>query len=296
MFTGLYTALITPFTNNDEIDYKALDKIIDQQIKAKVDGLVILGTTGESPTIEDAERTELIKFAVKKSQGKIKIVVGTGTNSTKKTIKLSKEAEALGADGILVVNPYYNKPTQSGLYQHFKAVAEAVTIPVMIYNIKGRTAVNLETSTLMELAKISNIVSVKEASGEITQMMDVITSAPKDFTVLSGDDGLTYPLAALGGHGIVSVLSNVLPEEMKEFVDASLDGSFDTARKLHYKLLPLMKSMFIETNPIPAKTLLAMQGTIEENFRLPMCKMTDANKAKLMDIWGLNNTKRVANL
>jgi len=296
MFTGLYTALITPFTDDNKIDYSSLDKILKQQIDAKVDGLVVLGTTGESPTINDDEKSELIKFVVKQCKGKTKIIVGSGANSTDKSIEHSKEAESLGADGLLVVNPYYNKPTQEGLFQHFKAIAESVNIPVILYNIKGRTAVNLETSTLLRLSKVKNIVAVKEASGDISQMMDVISKTDNNFSVLSGDDGLTYPLITLGGNGVVSVLSNILPKEMKEFVDTALSGNFEKAKDMHYKLLPLMNSMFIETNPIPCKTMMALQGTIDENFRLPMCKMSDSNKSRLQDIWGMSNNENVVNL
>ncbi len=296
MFRGLYTALITPFTDNNQIDYPALDKILSQQIEAGVDGLVVLGTTGESPTISDNERTELIKFVIEKAKGKAQIIVGSGANSTDKTIKLSKEAETLGVDGLLVVNPYYNKPTQEGLFQHFKAVAYAVEIPVMLYNIQGRTSVNLETDTLMKLSKIKNIVAVKEASGNISQMMDVISKTDADFTVVSGDDGLTYPLAALGGDGVVSVLANILPKEMKELVSASLEGNYVVAKGMHYKLLPLMNSMFLETNPIAAKTILAMQDVISENFRLPMTKMSDENKNHLKEIWGMSNSDKIINL
>ena len=296
MFKGLYTALVTPFTNENTIDYSSLEKLLNQQIAVKVDGLVVLGTTGESPTISDNERTELIKFIVEKVKGKTQIIVGTGTNSTDKTIKLSKEAETLGADGLLVVNPYYNKPTQEGLYQHFKAIAESINLPLMLYNIKGRTAINLETETLVKLSKIENIVAVKEASGDISQMMEVISQTNNNFTVLSGDDGLTYPLIALGGNGVVSVLSNILPNEMKEFVDAANNGNFIKAKELHYKLLPLMNSMFIETNPIPCKTILSIQGLIEENFRLPMTQMSESNKSCLKEIWTIDDNNNVVNL
>lgn len=296
MFKGLYTALITPFTNDNKIDYSALENILNQQIDGGVTGLVVLGTTGESPTITDTERTELVKFICDHAKGKLQIIVGTGANSTDKTIKLSQEAEALGADGLLVVNPYYNKPTQEGLFQHFSTVANSVNIPIMLYNIQGRTAVNLETDTLIRLSKNKNIVAVKEASGDISQMMDVISKTSSDFTVLSGDDGLTYPLMALGGNGVVSVLSNILPNEMTSLVENSSNGNFNDAKEMHYKLLPLMNSMFLETNPIPAKTILAFQGVISENFRLPMTQMSNANKETLKEIWGMDDSGKVVNL
>jgi 4-hydroxy-tetrahydrodipicolinate synthase len=285
-FQGTYTALITPFANG-VIDYKALEKLLAEQVAAKIDGLVILGTTGENPTINDQERRELVSFVVKQVKGKTKIIIGTGNYATDKTIEQSQEAEKLGADAILVINPYYNKPTQEGLYQHFMATADSVKIPMMLYNIKGRTAVNLETKTLLRLVKHPNIIAVKESSGDLQQIMDVIAQVPEDFAVLSGDDFITYPMITLGAVGVVSVLSNVLPKEVKTMVDLALAKNYAAALKLHYQLLPLIKAIFIESNPLPIKTLLAAQGKIKAEFRLPLCAMQEENKEKLLKIFSL---------
>ncbi len=285
-FSGLYTALVTPFYSDKSIDYPSLKKLIDAQIEAGVDGVVILGTTGGSPIIGSMEVEEIIKFAVKTANGKIKIMVGTGTNNTGSSVEKSKKAEDLGVDALLTVNPYYNKPTQDGLYQHFMQIADAINIPIILYNIKGRTAVNLETKTLLKLAKHKNIVGVKEASGDMCQIMDVIKSVDKDFFVLSGDDALTYSIMCLGGHGVVSVISNILPKEMKYIVQNVSAGNFDIAKIYHYKLYDLMKALLsIASNPIPVKTLMAYLGMIEEEFRLPICRMNEKERSELIKIY-----------
>ncbi len=280
-FQGTFTAIVTPFLTNGEVDYLAFEKLVEDQVEADVEGIVVLGTTGESPTITCQEYGEIIGFVVKKVDKQALVIAGSGSNSTQKTIHHSLKAKEAGADALLVVNPYYNKPTQEGIYQHFLAVADAVDLPQIVYNIKGRTGVNIETETLVRLSAHKNIVAVKEASGDLGQMMDVIQQTPNDFFVLSGDDVLTYPLITLGGHGVISVLSNLMPKEVKELVDSALDGDYEKARKKHYALLPLIKSCFIETNPIPIKTALALKGKIQENFRLPMCRMQEENKKKL---------------
>ena len=285
IFKGLYTALITPFSKNGEIDYSALYKLIDQQLSAKIDGIVILGTTGESPTISGDEKKDLIQKSIAYIDGRSQVVIGTGTNCTKTTIENSIFAEKSGADGLLVVNPYYNKPTQKGLYEHFKAVAESVNIPVILYNIKGRTGVNIETPTLLKLAEINNIVSVKEASGDMEQIKTVIKSVPKHFTVLSGDDDITMELIRSGGHGVVSVTSNIVPCEMKDFVQNCIDANFESAITMYNKLSPLFSAAFIETNPQPIKTLLAYKGLCEEIFRLPLTTMEPGNKERLLSVW-----------
>ena len=285
-FTGLYTALITAFHSDKSIDYPSLEKLINEQIEASVDGVVILGTTGGSPILDDDESEEIIKLAVKTANSKIKIIVGTGTNKTKSSVEKSKQAEALGADAVMAVNPYYNKPIQEGLYQHFTHIADAINIPMILYNIKGRTAVNLETSTLLKLAKHPNIVGVKEASGDMSQIMDVIKNVDENFVVLSGDDALTYPMMCLGGHGVVSVISNVLPREMKSIVQEASNGNFDIARRHHYRLYDLMKALLsIASNPIPVKTLMAHLGKIQEEFRLPICRMGKKERNTLIKVY-----------
>lgn len=283
-FRGVYTALITPFLQNGAIDYRALEILVEDQISAGIDGLVILGTTGESPTITHRERNELVRFIVRIVGGRIKIIVGTGCNDTVKTLHYSHDAASAGVDALLLVNPYYNKPPQEGLYRHFKAVADTVDIPQILYNIQGRTGVNLETTTLRKLVMHPNIVGVKEASGNLSQMMEVIETTPDDFLVFSGDDCLTYPLLCLGGHGVISVVSHLAPRRMRELVSAGLNGDYETARKIHFDLLPLMRGCFLETNPIPVKTALALQGKIQNVFRLPLCTMSEEARARWEEI------------
>ncbi|MBI1975427.1 MAG: 4-hydroxy-tetrahydrodipicolinate synthase, partial [Candidatus Vogelbacteria bacterium] len=244
-------------------------------------GLVPLGTTGESPTIHDEEREKIIKTAVDAANGRVPVIVGTGTNSTEKTIKYTKQAKQLGADAALIVSPYYNKPTQEGLYQHFTTVANAVDLPIIVYNIQGRTGVNIETATLKRMAEHKNIVAVKEASGNVAQMMEVLDQLPKDFTVVSGDDNLTLPLMALGGKGVISVISNLLPDKVSRMTGYALEGDFESAKKVHFELLPIFKAAFIETNPIPIKAAMNMAGLPAGPCRLPLCKMMPANEEKL---------------
>ena len=285
MFRGTYTAIVTPFAEDGSVDYAAFEKLVGIQLEAGVAGIVPIGTTGESPTLEDDEKARLIEICVRRCKGKAQVVVGTGTNSTAKSIKASRKAQELGADGCLVVNPYYNKPTQEGLYRHFKAVADAVKIPIVVYNIKGRTAVNVETPTLMRLIKdCSNIKAVKEASGDINQMKGVIEKRPKGFSVLSGDDGITLELIKAGGDGVISVASNIVPARMHAMVKAALSGKMAEAEKLNAELAPLFEAEFIETNPIPIKAGLAMKGLIKETYRLPMCELRQQNREKLKEV------------
>jgi 4-hydroxy-tetrahydrodipicolinate synthase len=282
-YSGLYTALITPFNEDKSVDYITLKKLIDEQIEANVDGLVILGTTGESPVISDTEAEKIISLAVKISKRKIKIIVGAGSNNTELAIEKSKQAQDLGADAILSVNPYYNKPPQEGLYKHFKQIADSINIPIILYNIKGRTAVNLETETLLRLSQHKNIIGVKEASGDLSQIMEVINQVDDDFFVLSGDDALTYPIMSLGGHGVISVTSNIFPREMKNIVWQCLTNNFEAAKQSHYKLYNFMNELLsISSNPIPVKTLLAHMGKIKDEFRLPLCRLEDSNRQKLI--------------
>ena len=285
MYKGAFTALITPFDEKGDFDEKSFRNIISFQIKSNIDGIVPCGTTGESPSLEKEDYENVIKAAVDSANGKIPVIAGTGSNSTRHAVELTKMAADIGADASLLVCPYYNKPTQEGLYRHFSEIAKKVDIPLVIYNIQGRTGINMETQTLSRLAKEhSNIVAVKEASGNISQMMDVLSELPKEFSVLSGDDNLTFPLMALGGKGVISVASNIIPKEMHELTDNMLNGRLDKAKKIHYSMLPLFKAIFIETNPIPIKTALSMKGMCKESFRLPMCSMNPANKEKLKNV------------
>jgi 4-hydroxy-tetrahydrodipicolinate synthase len=283
-FRGTFTALVTPFTSSDAIDFEAFDRLLHLQIAGGVQGVVLLGTTGESPTVTDSERDELTRFTVKRAKGRMLVVVGTGSNSTSVSIAHSRHAAELGADALLIVNPYYNKPTQAGLLAHFRAIADAVSVPIILYNIAGRTGINLNTDTLVQLAEHARIIGVKEASGDIPQMMNVLDRTPDDFLVLSGDDMLTFPLLALGGDGVVSVLSNLLPAEVSSMVAAAANGDWDKARQIHFRLLPMLHACLIETNPIPIKTALALRGIVREQFRLPLCPMQSHNRRTLEEL------------
>ena len=286
MFKGVFTAIITPFKSGGEVDEEAFRKLIDFQIENKVDGIVPCGTTGESPTLSHEEHNRVIELCVKHVNGRVPVIAGTGSNSTAEAISLTKHAKESGADGALLVNPYYNKPTQKGLYLHFKAIADAVDIPCVVYNIKGRTGVNVETTTLVKLMNnCKNIVAVKEASGDLNQMKDVIAQRKEGFTVLSGDDGITMDLIEAGGDGVVSVASNIVPDKMVEMVHTALDGNIEKARELENNLKDLFDVEFVETNPIPIKTALAMQGKCEEVFRLPMCELEkEEHREKLKQV------------
>ena len=285
MFKGAITAIVTPFTMNGELDEESLRKLVEFQIKNKIDGIVPCGTTGESPTLNYEEHDKVIEIVIDAAKGRVPIIAGTGSNSAEEAIEITKHAADAGADASMQVCPYYNKPTQEGLFRHFSAIAKAVDIPMVIYNIQGRTAVNLETSTLARLAKEhSNIVGVKEGSGNLAQMMDVINQLPKNFAVLSGDDNFTLPLMALGGKGVISVASNIIPREMHDLCEYASKGNFEKARQMHYRLLPLFKGIFIETNPIPIKAALAMKGMVKESYRLPMCGMQPGSREQLRRI------------
>ncbi|MBS4165638.1 4-hydroxy-tetrahydrodipicolinate synthase [Neochlamydia sp. AcF65] len=281
---GAYTVLITPFDKEGQLDEEGLRKNIRFQLSYHIQGLVVLGTTGEAPTLSQKEKAKIISIAREETLGKCLLMVGTGSYATHATIENTLAAQDASADAALVVTPYYNKPTQEGLYQHFSTLAKAVKLPLVIYNIPGRTGQNLQIETLKRLAAIENIVGVKEASGNISQMMDVIESIRlirPDFSIMSGDDALTYPLMALGGHGIYSVLSNLFPQKIKKLCDLMVEEDYPAARALHYELLPYMKSMFIETNPIPIKTAMNLAGHAAGPCRLPLCAMNDENLEKL---------------
>ena len=281
-FKGVFTAIITPFKTDESVDYDALGKLIEFQIKNGVAGVVPCGTTGESPTLNHDEHKKVIEFVIKRVNKRCFVIAGTGSNCTKEAVELSMDAERAGADGLLLVNPYYNKPTQEGLFLHFKKIADSVKIPVVVYNIKGRTGVNVETPTLMRIiSACPNVIAVKEASGDLNQMKDVISKAPAYFSVLSGDDNMTLSLIKAGGVGIISVASNAVPSEIVKMVDFALGGDFSEAEKINSSLASFFENIFIETNPIPIKFVLAQKRMCEEVYRLPMCEMTKGHKEKV---------------
>ena len=280
-FQGSFVAMVTPFRNGD-VDEAKLRELVEFHVANGTDGLIPCGTTGESPTLSHDEHKRVVEIVIEAARGRLQVVAGTGSNSTAEAIGLTRHAERSGAAGALVVNPYYNRPTQEGLYRHFRAVAESVSIPIIVYNIQSRTAVNVETPTLERLARdVRNVAGVKEASGSLDQMSQVIAACGPDFSVLSGDDNVTLPLMAVGGHGVISVIANLLPRETAEMVHAALDGDWKRARELHYRLFPMARAAFIETNPIPIKEAMAIAGLLEPEFRLPMCRMSDANRERL---------------
>jgi 4-hydroxy-tetrahydrodipicolinate synthase len=269
-FTGCGTALVTPFRADQSLDEAAIRRLVRRQIDAGINFLVPCGTTGESPTLTRAEHLRVVQIAIEEAKGHVPVLGGAGGYNTREVIELARELELMGVDGILSVTPYYNKPTQEGLYQHYKSIAAAIRIPIIIYSVQGRTGVNVEPSTLARLAAIPNIVGVKEASGNIAQMASVIHQVPPDFIVLSGDDAITLPLTALGGRGIISVASNEIPAEMTKLAQLCLTGNFAAAREVQRKYLPLMEVNFIESNPIPVKAAMALMGLLEPVYRLPM--------------------------
>ena len=283
MFKGAMVAIVTPF-KNDQIDEKALRELIEFQIDNGTHAIVPCGTTGESATLTHEEHDRVIEITIDAANKRVPVIAGTGSNNTAEALRLTKHAYEAGADGALIVCPYYNRPTQEGLYQHFKTIAESVPIPIIPYNIPSRTGVNLMPEMVAKLAKIKNIVGIKEASGSIKQMSDVINLCDNDFVVLSGDDIFTLPLMAMGGAGIISVISNVAPADMAGLVDAFTVGDMVRAKAIHHKMSALIDVLFIEINPIPVKAALALMGKIEYEYRLPLCKMAEANFEKLRKI------------
>jgi 4-hydroxy-tetrahydrodipicolinate synthase len=283
MFKGAIVAIVTPFKNG-QVDENALRELIEFQIANGTDGIVPCGTTGESPTLTHEEHDRVIEITIDAVKKRVPVIAGTGSNSTAEALRLTKHAYEAGADGALLVNPYYNKPTQEGLYQHYKLIAESVPIPIIPYNIQSRTGINMSPELVARLAKIKNIVGIKEASGSIKQMSDVIGLCGDDFDVLSGDDLFTLPLMAMGGKGIISVLSNVAPADMAAIVDAIEVKDFAKAKQLHHKMSPLIDALFIEVNPVPVKAALSLMGKIQYEVRLPLCKMSDANFDKLKKV------------
>ena len=278
---GCGTALVTPFRKDGSLDLDALRRLVQVQLRAGIDFLVPCGTTGETPTLEHAEYLAVIRTVVQEVAGRVPVIAGVGGNNTGEVIDLAAEVRGLGVQGILSVAPYYNKPTQEGLYQHFQAIAQSTSLPIIVYNVPARTSSNIEPPTVARLSEIPNIIGIKEASGSIVQQMEVLAAVPQGFRVLSGDDSFTFALMALGSVGVISVVSNEIPGEMTRLAHLLLEGKLEAARQLHFRLLPLMQVNFIETNPIPVKAALAMMGMIEEVYRLPMTPMKPENRAKL---------------
>ena len=270
MFTGTGTALVSPFHHDGSLDEPVLRALVKRQLDAGINFLVPCGTTGESPTLSHAEHLRVVEITLELAKGKVPVLAGAGGYNTAEVIALARELKTLGADGILSVTPYYNKPTQEGLYQHFKAIAAGVDLPIILYSVQGRTGVNIEPATVVRLSQIENIVGIKEASGNISQMGAILNQVSSDFLVLSGDDSLTLPLIALGGRGLISVASNEIPAEMTRLVQAALAGDFAEARRLHYRYLPLMDINFVESNPIPVKSALAEMDLLQPVWRLPL--------------------------
>ncbi|HYL38935.1 MAG TPA: 4-hydroxy-tetrahydrodipicolinate synthase [Bryobacteraceae bacterium] len=281
LFQGCGTALVTPFRKDGSLDEPTLRALVRRQVEEGINFLVPCGTTGENPTLTRMEHLRVIEITVEEAKKRVPVLGGAGGYSTAEVIELAKEVRAVGADGILSVTPYYNKPTQEGIYQHFKAVATAVKLPVIIYNIQGRTGVNIETATLKRLSEIDNIIGVKEASGNIAQIAAVIHQLPRGFAVLAGDDVVTIPLIALGGHGAVAVVSNQIPKQMTALTQRALAGDFAAAREIQRKYLPLIEVNGVETNPIPVKAAMALMGLLEPVWRLPMCPPSAASQAKI---------------
>lgn len=283
-FVGCGTALVTPFRKDLSLDEEATRRLVRRQIAAGINFLVPCGTTGESPTLSHEEHLRVVAIALEEAKGKVPVLAGAGGYNTHHAIEMARECERIGADGILSVTPYYNKPTQEGLYHHFKAIAESISLPIILYNVPPRTNVNIDPATVRRLSEIENIIGVKEASGNISQITQVIQQVPEEFLVLSGDDALTLPVAAMGGRGIISVASNVIPAEMTQLAQLCLAGNFAEARAMQRKWLPLLEVNFIETNPTPVKAAMAEMGLLEPVFRLPLVPPRTENLAKIRTV------------
>jgi len=283
MFEGSFVAIVTPFKNG-KVDAKALKDLIEFHIENGTNGIVPCGTTGESATLSHHEHEEVIRIAVETCRGRVPVLAGTGSNATHEAIELTLSAQKLGADGALLITPYYNKPTQQGLYQHFAAVAKETRLPIILYNVPSRTSINMLPETVARLSKIENIVGIKEASGNLVQVSEIIQSCSTDFEVISGEDALTWPILALGGKGVISVTANIVPEKLSKLCKAALKGDMAIARSLHYELLKLNDVMFIETNPIPVKAALVIMGRIDNEFRAPLCPPSDQNLSTLKSV------------
>ena len=283
-YTGVGTALITPFTRSGAVDEAGVKRLARRQVDAGVHCLVPCGTTGESPTLSMAEKRRIVELIAEEVNGKVPILAGAGGYDTKEVIHAAAEMQKGGATGLLSVTPYYNKPTQEGLYQHYKAIAESTPLPIVLYSVQGRTGINIEPATVARLAAIKNIVGVKEASGNVTQMAEIIRMVPDDFLVVSGDDALTVPLMSIGGRGIISVASNEIPSEMALMVEAAERGDFASARKMHQRLLPLLLVNFVESSPGPVKFAMSALGLCDETYRLPMVPIKDTSKEKVLGV------------
>ena len=280
-FRGAITALVTPFDRSGKVHKDHLRKIIEKQVAGGIDGLAPCGTTGEAPTLEVAEHLRVCELTIRYADGRTKVIIGGGGNSTQHAIELTREAHKMGADGVLSVGPYYNKPSQEGHFQHFKAIAESAAVPIIIYNIPGRTGVNMLPETLLRLAEIPNVAGVKEASGNLEQMMEILRNRPSGFSVLSGDDSFAIPLMAMGGDGCISVVANEVPDLFTRMIHLALKEDWKQARELHYHLYELIQANFLETNPVPVKAAMCMMGLIEEVYRLPLVPMQPKNRRQL---------------
>jgi 4-hydroxy-tetrahydrodipicolinate synthase len=280
-WTGCGTALVTPFDSTGNVDERAVRRLARRQIEAGVHFLVPCGTTGESPTLTEDERVRIVELVVDEAAGKVPVLAGAGGYDTREVIHVGRRMKSVGADGLLSVTPYYNKPTAEGLYQHYRAIAESVELPIIVYNVPGRTGVNVDPATLVRLSTIAGIIGVKEASGNMGQICEVCRSVPSEFVVLSGDDSLTLPVMSVGGHGIISVASNGMPSEMARMVELAESGDFAGARRMHQSLMPFMTVNFVEANPIPIKAAMAMMGLLEERYRLPMVPPQPASRERI---------------
>jgi 4-hydroxy-tetrahydrodipicolinate synthase len=282
LWSGCGTALVTPFTRNGSVDEAGVRRLAKRQIDAGIHFLVPCGTTGESPTLSDEERFRVVELVVEEAAGRVPVLAGAGGYDTREVIRSAQQMKRLGAAGILSVTPYYNKPTQEGLFQHYRAIAGEVGLPIIVYNVPGRTGCNVEVATLVRLSEVPNIAGVKEASGNVSQMCEICRAVPDSFLVLSGDDVLTLPLMAVGGHGIISVIANEAPAEMARMVDLAAGGDFSAARQIHSQLMPLMSANFVESNPIPVKAAMAAMGLLEETYRLPMVPPSDTSRKRIV--------------
>ncbi|PAE04945.1 4-hydroxy-tetrahydrodipicolinate synthase [Bacillus paralicheniformis] len=283
-FGNIATAMVTPFDKNENIDFQKLSKLIDYLINNGTDSLVVAGTTGESPTLSEEEKVALIQYSVKEAAGRVPIIAGTGSNNTKASIKLTKKAEEAGADAVMLVTPYYNKPSQEGMYRHFRAIAEETSVPVMLYNVPGRTAASLAPETTIRLAEIPNIIAIKEASGDLDAITKIVAETPEDFAVYSGDDSLTLPALSVGARGIVSVASHIIGPEMQEMIKHYTEGNTAQAALIHQKLLPLMKGLFAAPNPSPLKTALQLKGLDVGSVRLPLIPLNEDERLRLSSL------------
>ncbi len=281
MFHGTLPAIVTPFKKDESVDQESLRSLIQFLLDKGVDGIVPCGTTGESATLSHEEHLEVVRITIEEVRGRVPVVAGTGSNSTVESIYLTKAAKTAGADGALLISPYYNKPTQEGVYRHYKRIAEETAFPLVLYNVPGRTSLNMLPETVARLAKIDTIVGIKEASADLDQVSRIIEQCPEDFAVLSGDDFTVLPLLSIGGKGVISVVANAAPADMAEMVRACGANDMLRAKRLHYRLLPLTRAMFLETNPVPIKTALHLMGLCEETFRLPLCPMAPKNREQL---------------